>query len=98
MPDQIKFNGIIDQTIVGNFLFAPRLALFTDEHFHGQKIFEAQAYTDEPSITIVNPKLYTPTNLVFNVNPQDIMDSKLIRTDAASLRDAIIALKYPKNK
>jgi hypothetical protein len=96
LPDQIKFNAIIDQTIVGNFLFAPRLALFTDEHFHGQKMFESQVYTDEPSITIADPKLYTPTNLVFNVNPQDIMDSKLIRTDAASIRDAIQALKYPK--
>lgn len=98
LPDKIKFNAIIDQTIIGNFLFAPRLVLFTDEHFHGQKMFEAEAYTDEPSITISNPKLFTPTNLVFNVNPQDIMDSKIIRTDAASIRDAILALKYPKKQ
>ncbi|MDB5012698.1 MAG: hypothetical protein JWQ25_900, partial [Daejeonella sp.] len=94
LPDKIKFNAIIDQRIIDDFIFAPRLALFKNENFDGTQIFEATHYSSEPSITIPNPELYSPVNLVFTVNPQEIIDSKLIRTDVASLKDAILSLKH----
>jgi hypothetical protein len=97
-PNLIRFNALIDQVIVENFLFAPRLALFKDEHFHGQHVFEAERYMAEPCIVVQNPKDYTPANLVININPQDVMDSKLIRTDVPAIRDAILALKFPQQK
>ncbi|TCN60151.1 hypothetical protein D0809_09465 [Flavobacterium circumlabens] len=92
-PNKLKFYAIIDQVIADNFLFAPRLALFTDEHFNGQKIFEAPNYSSNPTLTIQDPQNYTSVNLAFTVNPQDIVDSKLIRTDIPSLKNAILALR-----
>jgi hypothetical protein len=92
-PDRIAFNAIIDQTIIDNFHFSPRLTLFKDEHFNGQKLFEATEYSSEPEIRIDSAKHFTTTNLAFSVNPRDIVNQKVYRTDIESLRDALKALQ-----
>ncbi|UPT69955.1 MAG: hypothetical protein M0D53_12545 [Flavobacterium sp. JAD_PAG50586_2] len=93
LPNKLNFNAIIDQTIVSNFHFSPKITLFEDEHFNGQKMFEASSYQSEPIIIIDSPKKYMTTNLVFSVNPRDIVNEKTYRTDIESLRDAIKALQ-----
>ncbi len=92
-PKTIKFNAIIDQTIIDNFHFSQRITLFRDSHFNGQKLFESESYNSEPSIVIDYPKNYMTANLVFSVNPRDIVNEKVYRTDIESLRDAIKALQ-----
>lgn len=92
-PNTLNFNAIIDQTIIENFHFSPKITLFEDEHFNGQKIFESSSYEPEPIITIDSPKKYTTTNLVFAVNPRDMINAKTYRTDVESIKDALKALQ-----
>ena len=92
-PDKLIFNAIIDQYIIDSFHFAPRLALFKDTDFNGQKIFESNAYSSKPEVVIENAKDFGTTNLVFNVNPRGLINNKVFRTDVESLRAAIMELK-----
>ena len=93
LPDAITFNAIIDKRIIDNFHFAPRITLFQDEHFHGQKLFEASSYASEPSVVIDSPRNYMTSNLSFTINPADIVNQKIYRTDVESIRSAIKALQ-----
>jgi len=91
--NNIIFNAIIDQRIVDNFHFAPILTLFKDAYFNGSTTFEANEYSSRPKISIGNPTQYTTTNLAFNVNPREIINQNLYRTDIGSIREAIKELK-----
>ena len=92
-PNKLIFNAIIYQVILENCYFSPRVALFKDEHFNASTIFEATDYNTEPVITIKNPKEYTTSNLVFTINPRDIINMDICRVDVESLREAIKSLQ-----
>lgn len=86
--DRIIFNAILDQTILENFWFQPRIALF-EEGFNNRKIFEAETFQSQPSIKIPKAGKFDLTQLVFTVNPRDVINQKIYRTDIQSLRDAL---------
>ena len=92
-PNKLIFNAIVDQTIIENFHFAPRLNLFKDEHFNGSTLFEAKSYSSQPELIIASPNDFSTSNLAFTANPRDIVDRNVYRTDIQSLRDAIKALQ-----
>ncbi|MFT3823924.1 MAG: hypothetical protein QM731_08385 [Chitinophagaceae bacterium] len=93
LPNHLIFNAIVDQTIIDNFYFSPSLALFEDEHFNGQRVFESDSYSSTPSLLIDSPRIYKTNNLALSVNPRDIVNAKIYRTDIESIRDALKALQ-----
>jgi hypothetical protein len=96
-PNLLTFNAIVDNRIVDNFHFAPRLALFTDDKFNGRKLFEAKEFGPNPSIEIDTPSKYSPVDMAFAVNPSDIIQEGIYRTDVESLKTAILSLKTGKD-
>ncbi|PSR55783.1 hypothetical protein AHMF7605_20915 [Adhaeribacter arboris] len=96
--DKLVFNAIIDQRIIDNFHFAPRLTLFKDEHFNNKETFEAPEFSSRPTLVIRNTKDFTISNFALSVNPRDIVNTKVYRTDVESLKVAFMELKNKQNK
>ncbi|MCB1179949.1 MAG: hypothetical protein KDK36_20395, partial [Leptospiraceae bacterium] len=92
-PNKIIFNAIIDQYIIENFHFAPKISLYKDEKFKDANIFEASEYSSKPEIIISNPKNYTTVNFIVYINPRDSINKDLYRFDIELFRDALKALK-----
>ena len=92
-PNKLVFNSIIDQVIIESFHFAPRVALFAGQGFDNRTIFESKDYSAKPIIVIETPSRFSPSNLLFVVNPREIINERVYRTDITSLREAIMSLK-----
>jgi hypothetical protein len=92
-PCFLIFNAIVDQIIIENFHFAPRITLFKDNHFNGQKIFASSRYMPKPFIKLDNIDEYAIENFVFIVNPRDMINNSIFRNDVESLKTALLDLK-----
>lgn len=92
-PNILVFNAIIDQYIIENFHFAPKIALFKDTKFNGRKIFSSSQYQPKPHIKIEQIENFVIDNFVLNVNPRDLVNNNVYRTDIESLKVALLELK-----
>lgn len=91
--NSLRFNAIVDQYIIDNFHFAPKIALFKDENFSEKRIFESSSYQSKPILVIDNIEDYVIDNFVLSVNPRDIVNNRIFRTDIQSTKEALLELK-----
>lgn len=89
----LRFNAIVDQYIIENFHFAPKIALFKDKSFNNNKIFESSSYQSKPLLIIDDIEDYVIDNFVLSINPRDVINSRIFRTDIQSTKEALLELK-----
>tara|TARA_R110002096_G_scaffold422613_1_gene629276 strand:+ start:893 stop:1882 length:990 start_codon:yes stop_codon:yes gene_type:complete len=92
-PNIIKFNAVIDQIIIHNFHFAPKVALFREDGFQEKGIFEALEYSHEPYVRIDSIERYQIGNFILDINPREIVDDRIYRTNVQYFKEALRELK-----
>lgn len=89
----LRFNAIVDQYIIDNFHFAPKIALFKDNSFNDKTIFESPSYQSRPILIIDDIEDYVIDNFVLSINPRDIVNNRIFRTDIQTTKEALLELK-----
>lgn len=95
--NMLIFNAIVDQYIIDNFHFAPQIALFKDKNFNDREILSSSSYQSKPTIIIDNIEDYSIENFILDVNPRDIVNNRIFRTNIQSVKEALLELKSQRN-